>query len=209
MSWMSWLIPRDKEILNTLETQSANLLKAAESLLGLVNNYENIEEKGNFIKELEHNGDIIARNIFSTLEKTFITPLDREDISLLAASIDNILDSTDGAADRFVLFKIKKPTQYMINMTNIIQLSANNVHQLITKLRKIKDTTEIIAHCRNIGQYENDVDHIYRKAIAELFESTDPIEIMKMKEVYDALEKATDMCVDVSDIIENIVLKYK
>ena len=120
MSWMSWLIPRDKEILNTLETQSANLLKAAESLLGLVNNYENIEEKGNFIKELEHNGDIIARNIFSTLEKTFITPLDREDISLLAASIDNILDSTDGAADRFVLFKIKKPTQYMINMTNII-----------------------------------------------------------------------------------------
>jgi len=209
MSWISWLKPTDKQILSTLETQSANLLKATELLVDLVNNYENVRIKENRIKELEHNGDAIAHNIFNTLDKTFITPLDREDISRLAASIDNILDSVDGAADRLVLFKIKKPTQYMAELTNYIKSSASEIHLLVGKLMNIKSASEIITHCRNISQCEHDADQVYRKAVAELFETSDPVEIMKMKEVYDALEKAADMCVDVADVIEDIVLKYK
>lgn len=77
MSWLSWLKPTDKEILNTLETQSANLLRATESLVVLIINYENVVNKKNLIKDLEHNGDAIAHNIFNTLDRTFITPLDR------------------------------------------------------------------------------------------------------------------------------------
>ncbi len=209
MSWLSWLKPTDKEILDTLETQSANLLRATELLVDLVNNYENVSKQGNLIKDLEHNGDTIAHNIFNTLSRTFITPLDSEDISKLATSIDNVLDSTDGAADRFVLFKIKKPTHYMATMSNYIASSAKDIHLLVTKLRNIKNSGEIVSHCVNIGQYEHDADQIYRKAIAELFDSLDPLEIIKMKEIYDALEKAADMCVDVADVIEDIVLKYK
>lgn len=209
MSWFSWLKPTDKEILSTLETQSANLLKATELLVDLINNYENVGKKENLIKELEHNGDAIAHSIFNTLDRTFVTPLDREDISRLAASIDNILDSTDGAADRFVLFNIKKPTPYMAELANCIKSSASEIHLLVSKLRDIKSAAEIITHCRNISRYEHDADQVYRKAVAELFETNDPIEIMKMKEVYDALEKAADMCVDVADVIEDIVLKYK
>ncbi len=209
MSWLSWLKPTDKEILDTLETQSANLLRATELLVDLVNNYENVSKQGNLIKDLEHNGDTIAHNIFNTLSRTFITPLDSEDISKLATSIDNVLDSTDGAADRFVLFKIKKPTHYMVTMSNYIASSAKDIHLLVTKLRNIKNSGEIVSHCVNIGQYEHDADQIYRKAIAELFDSLDPLEIIKMKEIYDALEKAADMCVDVADVIEDIVLKYK
>ena len=209
MSWLSWLKPNDKEILNTLETQSANLLRATELLVDLINNYENVGKKENLIKELEHNGDAIAHSIFNTLDRTFVTPLDREDISRLAASIDNILDSTDGAADRFVLFNIKKPTPYMAELARCINSSASEIHLLVSKLRNIKSAAEIITHCRNISRYEHDADQIYRKAVAELFETNDPIEIMKMKEVYDALEKATDMCVDVADVIEDVVLKYK
>lgn len=209
MSWFSWLKPTDKEILNTLETQSANLLKATELLVDLINNYENVGKKENLIKELEHNGDVIAHNIFNTLSKTFVTPLDREDISRLAASIDNILDSTDGVADRFVLFNIKKPTRHMAELARCINSSASEIHLLVSKLRDIKSAAETITRCRNIGRYEHDADQVYRKAVAELFETNDPIEIMKMKEVYDALEKATDMCVDVADVIEDIVLKYK
>ena len=192
-----------------LETQAANLLRASELLVDLINNYENVSTKETGIKDLEHNGDLIAHSIFNTLDKTFVTPLDREDISRLAASIDNILDSADGAADRFVLFKIKKPTPYMAELANYIKLSAAEIHGLVSKLRNMKDAVEIINHCRNIGKHEHDADQVYRKAVAELFETGDPIEIMKMKEVYDALEKATDMCVDVADVIEDVVLKYR
>ena len=209
MSWLSWLKPTDKEILSTLETQAANLLRATELLVDLVNNYENVGKKENLIKELEHNGDLIAHNIFNALDKTFVTPLDREDISSLASSIDNILDSADGAADRLVLFKIAKPTPYMAELANYIKLSATEVHGLVVKLKNIKDGADIINHCRNIGRYEHDADQVYRKAVAELFETSDAVEIIKMKEVYDALEQATDRCVDVADVIEDVVLKYR
>ena len=209
MSWLSWLKPTEKEILNILETQAANLLRASELLVDLINNYENVSTKETGIKDLEHNGDLIAHSIFNTLDKTFVTPLDREDISRLASSIDNILDSADGAADRLVLFKIKKPTPYMAELANYIKLSATEIHGLVSKLRNMKDAVEIINHCRNISKHEHDADQVYRKAVAELFETSDPVEIMKMKEVYDALEKATDMCVDVADVIEDVVLKYR
>ncbi len=208
MSWLSWVKPTEKEILSMLETQAANLLKGSELLVDLINNYENVKTKENSIKDLEHNGDLIAHSIFNTLDKTFVTPLDREDISRLAASIDNILDSADGAADRCVLFKIKKPTPYMAELANYIRLSCVEIHDLMSKLRNIKNVPDIICHCRNIGKNEHDADQVYRKAVAELFETNDPIEIIKMKEVYDALEKATDMCVDVADVVEDIALKY-
>ncbi|MFQ5970197.1 MAG: DUF47 domain-containing protein [Nitrososphaerales archaeon] len=209
MSWLSWLKPTDKEILNTLETQSANLLRATELLVDLITNYENVGKKENQIKELEHNGDLIAHNIFNALDKTFITPLDREDISHLASAIDNILDSADGAADRFVLFKISKPSPYMLELANYIKLSATEIHGLVSKIRSIKDAMEIINHCRNISKNEHDADQVYRKAVAELFQTSDPVEIIKMKEIYETLEQANDRCLDAADVIEDIVLKYK
>jgi len=208
VSWLSWIKPTEKEILNMLETQAANLLRASELLVDLINNYENVNIKENHIKDLEHNGDLIAHSIFNTLDKTFVTPLDREDISRLATSIDNVLDSTDGAADRFVLFKIKKPTPYMAELASYIKLSAFEIHCLVSGLRNMKDVVNIINHCRNIGKNEHDADQVYRKAVAELFETNDAVEIIKMKEVYDSLEKATDMCVDVADVVEDIALKY-
>lgn len=209
MSWLTWLKPTDKEILNMLETQAANLLKASELLVDMFNNYENVDKKECNLKDLEHNGDLIAHSIFNTLDKTFVTPLDREDISRLATSIDNILDSADGAADRLVLFKIKKPSPYMGELANCIRSSATEIHHLVSKLRNLKNSSDVIEHCRNIGRHEHDADQIYRKAVAELFEISDPIEIIKMKEIYDALEQATDRCVDVADVIEDVVLKYR
>jgi uncharacterized protein Yka (UPF0111/DUF47 family) len=97
----------------------------------------------------------------------------------------------------------------MEELAQYIKSSASEIHLLVTKLKNIKNPAEIIVHCRNISQYEHDADQTYRRAVADLFESGDPIEIIKMKEIYDALEKAADMCVDVADVIEDIVLKYK
>jgi len=206
--WNSCLKPADKEIHYTLETQSANLLNSGESLVDLISN-EIVGKKENLIKELEHNGDALACNIFYTLDSTFITPLDKEDISRLAASIDSILDSADGAAERIFLFKIKRPIATMAELAKFIQSSANEIHLLVTKLENIKTSIEITARCTNISEYEHRADHIYRKAAAELFEISEPVEKVKMKEIYEALVEATDRCVDVADVIEDIVLKYK
>ena len=135
--WNSCLKPADKEIHYTLETQSANLLNSGESLVDLISN-EIVGKKENLIKELEHYGDALACNIFYTLNSTFITPLDKEEISRLAASIDSILDSADGAAERIILFKIKRPIAAMAELAKFIQSSANEIHLLVTKLENIK-----------------------------------------------------------------------
>ncbi len=180
-------------IIEMLEKQCANLVKATTSLVEIItseNKEENInEDKISRIKDLEHDGDNITHNLFTTLFQTFVTPLDREDIAGLASAIDEVLDYTDGIADRFLLFNIKKPTSYMIDLSKILLCSTQEIHFVVNKLNKMKNAPELITHCKNIKKYEQQGDKIYRKAIAELFETTnDAIEIIKLKEVYENFE---------------------
>jgi predicted phosphate transport protein (TIGR00153 family) len=206
--FLSWVRANDKEIVDALEQQSANLLKATSALVEMVSNFDNISERKTRIRELEHEGDKITHNLYLILDKTFVTPLDREDISKLTGAVDEILDYTDGTAERFVLFKIKQPTSYMIELSKILLSASQEVHQLMMRLRKFKNSVDLIEHCRNIGKYEHEADTIYRTAIAELFETTNPIEIIKLKEIYETLEGALDRCADVADVFEDIALKY-
>ena len=137
-----------------------------------------------------------------------MTPLDREDISNLTGDVDEILDYIDGTAERFVLFKIKEPTSYMLELAKILLSSSQEVHLLMTRLRGFKNSADLIDHCRNISKYEHEADTVYRTAIAELFETNNPIEIIKLKEIYETLEGALDRCADVADVFEDIALKY-
>jgi hypothetical protein len=206
--FLSWIRSNEKEIINALEEQGANLLKAADALVQLVSNYDHVGERKVSIKDIEHRGDEIAHGLYLLLDKTFVTPLDREDISNLTGEVDEILDYIDGAADRFVLFKITKPTPYMIELAKILLSATQEVHILLTKLRGFKSSAELIEHCRNISKYEHEADTIYRLAIAELFETNDAIEIIKLKEIYLILEDAVNRCQDVADTFEDIALKY-
>ena len=199
-------------IIGMLEKQSANLVKATTSLIEIVSESKEVdinEDKISQIKDLEHEGDNITHTLFTTLFQTFVTPLDREDIAGLASAIDEVLDYTDGIADRFLLFNIKRPTPHMIELSKILLSATQEIHLVVNILHKMRNASELITHCSNIKKYEQQADSIYRRAIAELFETNDnAIEIIKLKEVYENFESALDRCQDVSDIIEDIALKY-
>ena len=206
--WLSWVRSDDKAIINVLEEQAENLLRATSTLVELMTKYDNVAEYLSKITDMEHEGDEIAHKLFNIIDQTFVTPIDREDISKLASSMDEILDYTQGAADRLVLFKIKKPTLYMSEIAKVLLSASQEVYNAILQIRNLKRTRDLVGHCNNISKYEHQGDTIYRNAIAELFETNDPIEIIKLKEIYETLEGALDRCADVADVIEDIRLKY-
>ena len=199
-------------IIEMLNKQSANLVKATTSLVEMISESkeENTNgEKVSRIKDLEHEGDSITHNLFTTLLQTFVTPLDREDISGLASAIDEVLDYTYEIADRFLLYNINRPTLHMVDLSKILLSSTQEIHVVVNTLNKMKNPSVLINHCNNIKKYEEQADTVYRRAIAELFEShNNAIEIIKLKEVYENFESSLDKCQDVSDIIEDIAIKY-
>jgi uncharacterized protein len=207
--WFSWLKSNDKAIIDILEMQSSNLIRATGALVQLIAAYDNVNERTSAIKDLEHSGDEIAHNLFDILDKTFVTPFDREDISKLTGAIDEVLDYADGTADRFVLYKIQKPAPKMLEMAQVLHFASQEIHFVITMLRKFKNAQDLIEHSARISGFEHEGDKLYRTAIADLFEKEhDAINIIKQKEIYETLEGAVDRTADVSDIIEDIALKY-
>ena len=208
-NWLTWARGNDKLILGALEKQGSILVEATSLLIELLSDYEkSLSENKDKIKDLEVKGDSITHELFTTLSQTFVTPLDREDLSGLTSTIDQVLDYVDGTADRFVLFKIKKPMFYMLDLAKILHLCSQDIHDVLIKLQSSKKNGNFIEHCHKIKKYEREADHLYRKAIAELFETNDAVQILKNYEIYQNLESSIDRCMDVADIVEDIVLKY-
>jgi len=165
-------------------------------------------EQAEKIHKLETEADVLTRDIFTELNKTFITPLDREDMQRIASKIDDVIDFMDGIANRVYSYKITTPPPYCVEMAQELVKATKEVEYMISKLQHIKNTKDMIVHCRNTGDIEHVVDDLYREAIKELFESNDAIKIIKLKDIYETMETASDRCVDVADVIEDIVLKY-
>jgi|SRR4026209_440816 uncharacterized protein len=209
MGFLSWVRSNDKEIIGVLEEQAAILIKATSALVEFMSNYEiDGKSRSKTIKDLEHEGDIITHKLFTILDKTFVTPLDPEDISRLTSSIDEVLDATEGVANRFVLFMMREPTPHMLELAKILLSASQEVQRLIMRIRNLKNASDLINHSKNIVNYEHQADTIYRTAIAELFKTNNAIEIIKLKEIYETLEGALDRCADVADVVEDIALKY-
>ena len=207
--WLSWVRANDKTIIDILENQGANLVTATSSLVDLLTHFDALMERGSKIKDLEHEGDKITHNLFAITSQTFVTPLDREDISRLTTGIDQIVNYVDESADKLIMFKIKEPTPYMIELAKILLSASQEIYLLMKRLRKFKNANDLVGHCRTIRKYEHEGDTIYRNAIAELFETnTNAVEIIKLKDVYENLEASIDRCQDTADIVEDIALKY-
>jgi predicted phosphate transport protein (TIGR00153 family) len=205
----SWLKSNDKAIIDILEGQTSNLVSGTGALVELIATYDNVNQRNSAIKDLEHTGDNIAHSIFDILDKTFVTPFDREDISKLTGAVDEVLDYADGTADRFVLYKIQKPAPKMLEMAKVLHLASQEINIIVTMLRKFKNAQTMIEHSARISCLEHEGDKLYRTAIADLFEyEHDAINIIKQKEIYETLEGAIDRTADVSDIVEDIALKY-
>jgi uncharacterized protein len=168
----------------------------------------NVPLKAKRIKDVEHEADLITHETIEKLNKTFVTPLDREDIHGLISSLDNILDHVEAAADKFSLYRIPEVQPDAVLLTDILIHSVKEVQHTIGKLRNLKDADLILKHCIEINRLENEGDFVYRTAIAKLFEQGgDPLNVIKWKEVYDSIEDAIDSCEDVANVIEGVTLK--
>ncbi|MCE8426402.1 MAG: DUF47 domain-containing protein [Candidatus Methanoperedens sp.] len=207
MGLKEWIIPQDKHFFNMLENESRNVLDGSRAFHEMLRNYENIKEKQQKIKDIEHQGDDFVHEIFEELNKTFITPIDHEDISALASAFDDVLDYIDGTATRFVLYEIIWPEENMIKLADVIVKQATELNLALCGLRNIKNPKEIEMRCIEVNRLENVADDIYKNSVAQLFKRKDAIEIMKLKEIYERLELATDTCEDVANVISDIVVK--
>lgn len=206
------LLPHDQHFFDMFEESAQNISLASEALMTLLGATTD-EERRRVVEEIqtfEHRGDAITHKIFSELSSTFVTPFDPEDIHLLASEMDDVLDNIDGSARRFVLYRIRECPQDMFYLIQSLHRSVTEVQRGLHFLRKMQKTTEMREIINRINDYEGEADDIFARAVAELFEkySDDPVRIIKLKEVYVALETATDKCKDVADVLETILIKH-
>lgn len=205
--WFSWMKSNDKELLSIFDNLAKKAVETSEALVILFSDLSNTQQH-TIIKNLETEADVLTRDIFAALNKTFITPFDREDMQRIASKIDDVIDFMDGISARTHSYKITTPPPYALDIAKELVNATKEVSYMVSKLKSIKKTKDMIEHCRNTSNIEHTVDDLYRKSIEKLFESNDAITIIKLKDIYDAMETASDRCVDVADVIEDIVLKY-
>ncbi|MEE8179320.1 MAG: DUF47 family protein [Nitrosopumilaceae archaeon] len=208
VQWLSWVKSNEKIILGILDDLAKKAVETSEVLVELFSNFEKAEDYHNKIKNLEREADGLTRSVFSELNKTFITPLDREDIQRIASKTDDVIDFIEGISGRIIRYKISSPPPYMLEIAKELAKATKEVEYMISRLKNVKGDKTIMNHCRNASDIEHTIDDLYRTALAKLFETNDAVYIIKMKDIYEALETASDRCVDVADVVEDIVLKY-
>lgn len=202
------IIPRDMAFFDQMEQAASVMIRTAETYAQLMRDYERREQHISRIRDLEHQGDEIAHQTLDKLDKTFITPFDREDISVLMKRMDDVIDEVDAAAKRMVLYKISGPTHWLVKQTDVLLDACKLVGESVPHLRKLKKASglhELLIKIRRLESLGDDNNHA---AVAELYNTTsDPMLAMKLKEIYDRTERAIDRCDDIANTIEAIVLK--
>jgi len=202
-------LPREEKFLNLFEDSTRNMVAAAHELKEMVDSWEDIEERVAKITELEHKGDEITHLIMAQLHRTFVTPFDREDIALLAHSLDDVTDFIQGAADAMLVYKVEQPTSRTKELADIILQAVTEIERVIPQLKGHLELSQILKRCVEINRLENAADRVFRSAVAELFDnSKDAAYIIKWREIYEQLESATDRCEDVADVLEGVALKH-
>ena len=203
-------MPTDANFFDLFESSANNIVRAARCLLELVSDWESLEQKVDELNKIEHQGDTITHEIMRELNKSFITPFDREDIGSLAHSLDDVTDLIQEAAGSMQLYRCRAPERHAKEMADTLVQISSEVAKVVPNLRKInRNLDKILSHCIEINRLENVGDKIYRAALAELFnENTNIADVIKWREIYEHMEKATDMCEDVANIIEGVALKH-
>lgn len=206
---MRLLPPPQVKFNEYFERAADNVLAGARAFSDMIADYRDLPAKTGKIKEIEHQGDKITHETIDALNKTFITPIDREDIHALISKLDDILDLIDAAAHRLLGYRIDAPTLDLVRIANQLVKPIDAIKSALLLLDNMRHRRRILDLCVEINRLENEADMIHREAITRLFdEEKDPIRVIKMKEIYENLEEATDCCEDVANIIETVVLKY-
>jgi hypothetical protein len=200
------LIPREERFFDLFVEDAANVLGAARLLEAMLRSYDQLERRAGELRDAEHRGDEISHDIGRRLEATFVTPFDREEIHGLISGLDDVLDYIEEVADTFVLYRISAPTAAAIEQAAIVVKQCEQIHEALGHLRGFRGLEK---YWIEVHRLENEGDRLARNAIAALFENErDAVELVKWKDVYALLEETIDMCEDVANIIERIVVKH-
>jgi predicted phosphate transport protein (TIGR00153 family) len=185
---------------------SQNLTEGASLLHDILKNPQDLPVRINRLQEIEHRGDDMTHDIIRMLNQTFITPFDREDIHALTSSLDDVLDYVNSAATRMKLYRITTPPPAAADLAELIVKQSEELSKAVSLLEE--EHQKVLDHCVVVNQLENEADRVSRQAIAELFEyERDPIQLIKIKELYEVLETATDKAEDAANVLEAVVLK--
>jgi predicted phosphate transport protein (TIGR00153 family) len=204
------LIPRERRFYDLFDQTAAHLTKSASKFLDMVTLFDNLPARSQEMKAEEVACDELVREIILALDKTFITPMDREDIHRLATSLDDVLDNMEETAHRLQVFRINKPTPEAIELARIIHACCSHLEHAVRLCRGLRRPDEIQKHLRAIGELENDADRLYRKTDADLFAQNGGVDILtliKWRELYSWLENTVDACKDAANVISEIVIK--
>ncbi len=201
-------LPSQVNFLEFFERSADNVLEGAVAFNAMVTDYRDLETKVARIKELETKGDGITHDTLEALNKTFITPIDREDIHALISTLDDILDLIDAAAHRLLGYRIVEATPDLVIHAELLIKPIETIKAALLLLDNMRHQERILSLCREVRQLEHEADVAHHGAITRLFDhEKDPIRVIKLKEIYENLEEATDRCEDVADIIESVILK--
>lgn len=198
-------IPRETKFFELFADLSRNLTDGAKLLRAILEDPTDLKRRVEQVQAFEHEGDQATHAIITKLNQTFITPFDREDIHRLASSLDDVLDFVNAAAIRLVMYKITQPPPTAAELATFIVLQSEELAKGVSLLEK---NGSVMQHCEEVNRLEDVADHVSRKAIAALFEEEkNPIQLIKIKELYEVLEYATDKAEDAANVLEAIVLK--
>ena len=207
MGLKEWIVPQEQRFFDMLEDCAKAVAEGALDLRDLLRDFRDVPAKRKHIKDIEHRGDEIVHSIFEALNKTFITPIDREDIMRLASDLDNVLDMIDAAANRLDLYEIEKPSKAMIDLAEVIVESTSALRRGVGMIRNMKQADEVEAIAVEVSRLENVADDLMNTSVAALFKEKDVVHIIKSKEIIERLEEATDYCEDVANVLSDIVAK--
>ena len=203
------LFPKEENFFEYFEELANKIEEGGRFFLEMTKNRDYSESKVARLKELEHEADVITHNTYEKMHKTFLTPIDREDIYALVNKMDSIMDVIEATAIRIHMYKVKKPADEIIKQAQILNESIKKIKEIIHGLRDMKNSQMILDGCVEINTLENAGDVVLRTIITDLFmKETDAIELIKWKEIFERIEEAIDVCEDVSNIVEGIVLKH-
>ncbi|HUU64599.1 MAG TPA: DUF47 family protein [Dehalococcoidales bacterium] len=203
------LLPKQHKFFDLFEESARNMVKTSRALKDMIDTWEVIDGRVAEITELEHEGDSITHQIIAQVNRTFVTPFDREDIALLAHTMDDVTDFIHAAADAMLIYKIDQASLRAKELANIILEATEEIERAVGGLRSRVDLKQILGRCVEINRLENMADRVFRAAMAELFDNAmDITQVIKWREIYEHMESATDRCEDVANALEGIALKH-
>jgi len=203
------ITPKEEIFFDLFVETSELACVAAKKLDDLIRNYVDVDEKIQAIEQVEHDCDQSVHNIIEQLNKSFVTPIDREDVNQIAKELDNITDSIESTAHRFKMFNVKGIPEEAKTLSRMIVVCTSELKGVMTELKNMKTSKTLIKKIIEVNRIEDEGDDIFRLAITSLFSNeTNAVEVLKWKEIYELLENTLDACEDVANIVEGVVMKH-